>query len=469
MRRNEIKSIDYRKMPAHGGKFFYVGLISILASNNAMAELPQGGFIQTCERLNGITGTAPATLSTAQSNFKAICSGPAGGVAGITDANDNTAVSALRHEEAAAGGTTTSQSSQKQVSNLRERMDEVREEDTTASSDLLENSRRSFFINGGFRNGEAKKTNDETGFGNGVTAGTPTDPERATIVQGERAFDIDGQEVTVGMDYRLEDEQTIVGASLGFDRREAKFTDQSALDDSGNIIEGGVESKGTYISGYVTRALSDTAYLDGVISVGNSDLTITRPVPKINATGDGPAATYDTATGKPGSTQFSASLGGGKDILYDDVTITPYARVDYTRTSIDAYEESLPTTSEGMALRVAKQEADSLLGTVGVKASKPMRTEAGTVFVPQASIEIGHEFSNDPRNIEATLVAADGLTGIDPSVVRTSDPDRNHAKLGFGVSAVFSKGRSGFVQFETIQGNDQYSDASVRVGYRVEF
>lgn len=455
-------------------KWIYSSVLSalaVLACGTARAELPQGGFIQTCERLNGITGVAPTTPTTAQTNFKAICSGPAGGVAGVGDAADNTAVSALRHEEAAAEGTTTQQSSQKQVSNLQERMEEVREDDGTndSSSALLESSRRSFFINGGFRNGEGEKTNDDAGFGNGVTPGTLADPERATVVQGERAFDTDGQEITVGMDYRLEDEKTIVGAALGYDQREVEFTDQSATDDIGNNLHGGVESDGVHISGYMTRALSDTAYLDGVVSVGNSDLTITRPVPKINATGDGPAAAYDKATGKPGSTQFSASLGGGYDINSGDMTITPYARMDYTKTSIDAYEETLATTSEGMALRVAKQEADSLLGSAGVKASKPIRSESGTVFVPQASVELGHEFSNDPRNIEATLVAADGLTGIAPSVVRTSDPDRNHVKLGAGVSAVFSKGRSGFVHLESIQGNDQYSDTAVKFGYRMEF
>lgn len=462
--------ITLKVKPPVSSKWVYGGLLSAVAafsSNSAIAELPQGGFIQTCERLGP---AAPATLSDAQSNFKAICSGPSGGVAGVPDADDNVAVSALRHEETAAGGTTTRQSSQKQVSNLRERMEDVREEEkSTDSNALLENSRRSFFINGGFRNGEGKKTNDETGFGNGVTPGTPTDPERATVVQGERAFDVDGQELTLGMDYRLEDEKTIVGAAVGIDQREAKFTDQSAEDGSGNKVNGGVESEGMHVSGYVTRALSDTAYLDGVISLGNSDLTITRPVPRINATGDGPAGTYDKATGKPGSTQFSASLGGGYDINHNDMTITPYTRMDYTRTSIDAYEETLAKTSEGMALRVAKQKVDSLLGTLGIKASKPMRTTSGTVFVPQASIEVGHEFSNDPRNIEATLVAADGLTDIDPSVVRTSDPDRDHVKLGIGTSAVFSKGRSGFVHVESIQGNDQYSDTAVKFGYRMEF
>ncbi|MGB5598316.1 MAG: autotransporter outer membrane beta-barrel domain-containing protein, partial [Thiothrix litoralis] len=134
-----------------------------------------------------------------------------------------------------------------------------------------------------------------------------------------------------------------------------------------------------------------------------------------------------------------------------------------------AYTETATAGSEGMELAVKEQEVESLLGSVGVRVSAPVRKSSG-VFVPQASVELVREFANDPRTIEASILAAEGLSGITATpAVTTSEPDRNYAKLGVGVSALFSKGRSGFVHVDSLQGSDDISDTAVRVGYRMEF
>ena len=444
--------------------------LSLLFSSAAMAEFPQGAFIETCEALYGYGSSgsaAPDRPTVAQTNLKTLCNSD-NGIIRLSDAEDNTAVAALRHEEVALQGTLALRSAASQTDNVRERMAEIRK--VPVQQNWHRTSRNTFFINGSANNSQGDATNDAAGFGSGITGDVRfTDPLRAAIVQGQRAFEADGQHLTLGMDRRLDDKQSLVGAAVGIGKQDGKFTDQTALDDNGNTLNGGVKAQGVYASAYATRMLSDAAYLDAVVTLGSSDLTVTRPVPKANAAGNGRADTYATAVGKPNSTVAALSVGAGYDTQHRGVIVTPYSRVDYTRLSIDAYEETVPENALGTKLRVAGQDVDSLLGSVGVKISKPIWMKKGILVTPDASMEIGHEFANDARDITATLPAADGLTGVGSAVVRTSDPERNQVKLGVGVSARFAKDRFGSLQVNALRGNDQNTDTAIQAGYRMGF
>ncbi len=442
-----------------------------LSSGMAMAELPQGSFAQTCLALGDVSTPTPA-----QTNLGIICGADGRGIASLSDRDDNTAVAAMRHEEAAIQGTIVTQSAHRHLTHIQGHLQATRNSKRPPNprSRRPKAERSNFFIHGGSINGKGAGSNDETGFGEGVALSAEDAATHTALVQGQRAFDVDGHDLTLGMDRRLDDEKTTLGVAFGYDKRDATLTGQLAEDDDGKVVSGGVKGEGVHLSGYMSRELSDAAYLDTAISVGNNDLTVTRPVPQVTPTGDGPADTYTQAVGRPASTHVSASIGSGYKIVSRNVAVTPYTRVDYTKATIDAYEESVRGVSEGMKLRVNEQDIESLMGSVGVKASKPVWGKKGTLYTPHASLEISHEFANDARDIMASLPAADGLrqtdgTAIAPSAVRTNDPDRTHATLGAGVSASWSKGQVGFVNVEVLRGNEQYTDTAVKVGYQMDF
>jgi outer membrane autotransporter protein len=104
---------------------------------------------------------------------------------------------------------------------------------------------------------------------------------------------------------------------------------------------------------------------------------------------------------------------------------------------------------------------------MGIRTSYPISASAG-VFIPQASLELNHQFKNNARFIEASLPVAGGVNAENPNT-QTSNADRNYLKLGLGVSAVFPKGHSGFVQLESLQGSSDFSDTAIKAGYRLEF
>jgi outer membrane autotransporter protein len=68
------------------------------------------------------------------------------------------------------------------------------------------------------------------------------------------------------------------------------------------------------------------------------------------------------------------------------------------------------------------------------------------------------------------LPAAGGINSVTANPnTQTSEIDRNYLKLGLGVSAVFPKGRSGYLLVESLQGNDDLSDTAIKAGFRLEF
>lgn len=421
--------------------------VSLILPNVVLAGLPDP-YKTVCQTIGGSNDRTQA-----QQNFFDICSPIAG------EPNpDPTVIASLKHEEIAAQGTSTLQASREQLSNVLSRMGELHQGVTGSVASIaggaagdddvsvLDANRWGFFVNGDIRTGDRKQTVSTDVLGE-VNAGAGN-----VISSGERSFDFDRNEVTVGADYRLPGEKMVLGAAAGYNKQNGKFTSES----------GKIDVKGTHLSVYGTYLPSDNSYIDGVVSIGKNEINMSRPVPKL---GGG----FSNALANPDSNQLSASIGGGRDFRTGKVTITPYTRLDYAKTSIDAYEESVDDpASIGMTLRVKKQEVESMASTVGVRVSSPKRTSKG-VFVPQFSVDWGHEFQNDARTIDATIIASDGL-GVDGNpVARTSTPDRDYFRLGAGVSAVFSKGKSGFAYVESLQGSSDIKDTSVKFGYRMEF
>lgn len=413
-------------------------------------------YLQVCL---GFGETPPVTDE--QINFQNICNN----LAVRPDDADNTAVAALRHEEVAAQGTNAIESSKRHVSNVNARMNMVRQAVSGGGSgddegnELLESSRWGFFANGNVNKGDRTQTV-------GVPGGGALGDASTEVVQGERAFDFNGQDLSLGFDYRFPGEKMIMGGALGYNRQTSDFTTE----------DGNTDLKGYHVSAYGTYLPSDKTYIDGVVSIGRSAIDASRPVPVYDSVSNTVLDDDGRAFADTDAQQVSVSLGGGYEFSTGALNITPYTRFDYSKTDIDGYTEtakdnggSSSRDSSGMVISVGDQSIDSLIGTLGIKTSYPISASNG-VFVPHASVEFKRQFRNDDRFIEATLPAASGVSGVTATPnTQTSEIDRNYVRLGAGVTAVFPKGRSGFLQVESLQGSDDLSDTAIKAGFRMEF
>ena len=373
-------------------------------------------------------------------------------------------------EEVAAQGSALIVGAERQVGNVRARLDKLRSSNggrgvdvsgvalnikgTTipgnalslggASGDedneLLENSRWGLFANGEYSFGKRKTADNDQIVGN-----------------GDRKFDFNSKGLTLGADYRFLGEKLFAGAALGYKDFDSDFTTQS----------GDTSNQGYNLSFYSTYLVSDKSYIDALVNFGRSQIDSRRPVNNDGSGGIGNEVTF--AVGQPDARELGLSIGGGYEFNQGEWGITPYGRIDYVRGTIDAYNESASHPSATASLfTINKQTVDSLTSTVGVRAARTISTSSG-VFVPQASIEWKHEFK-DRSTISGTsnYLTDLGLPGSF-SEENADSPDRNYYNVGVGVSAVFPKGRSGYLNFESRFGDDQIKDNAVKAGFRWEF
>jgi outer membrane autotransporter protein len=105
----------------------------------------------------------------------------------------------------------------------------------------------------------------------------------------------------------------------------------------------------------------------------------------------------------------------------------------------------------------------SVQSSLGVQASVGFETTYGIV-VPQAAVAWVHEYANSDRNIDARLVEAPAAPSF---TFQREPPARDWASIGLGVSAVLLNGLQPFVQFATIQGNENFVSYGGMAGVRL--
>jgi uncharacterized protein with beta-barrel porin domain len=212
------------------------------------------------------------------------------------------------------------------------------------------------------------------------------------------------------------------GVAIGFDG----MTDNgSTLGLSASYSTTDVDGKGTgksknsidsyTVSVYADKA-TDNGYIEGSLTYGINDNTASRLV---NTAGLDRtySANYD-------SSQISLKVGGGvPNEVTDSTFVTPFASATATSISTDAYTETSATADDALRLKVAQDDINSLVGTVGVKAH--MVTDKGT---PMISLALNNEFGDNQINSNNTY------QGGGTKFKTTTDVEELSATLGLGYS-----------------------------------
>lgn len=285
----------------------------------------------------------------------------------------------------------------------------------------------------------------------------------------EDAFDFDGQELTMGLDYRISD-ALVAGGMFGYSSKEVDF------DSTQSVVDGGIKSDG-YSALFYGLWEGDRAFLSGAIGYQMVSHDSRRRItyPSQNPLSP-PANSLATSTTDSGA--LLASLGTGYAFRSGGFSVEPGLDLAYTSASVDAFTErsiDLSTNSpdDPFDLRIGSQSIDSLDAALGLKFDYVFTPGFG-VLVPYLAARYHRELLNDTRRISARYAGAFELLLQDVANdsnfnVPTDEPDDDYYTVSAGASVVLQGGLMGFLQYMQVLGLDNYSDTVITGGIRYEF
>ncbi|XQA78327.1 putative Ig domain-containing protein [Xanthomonas sacchari] len=248
--------------------------------------------------------------------------------------------------------------------------------------------------------------------------------------QSQRAgvdFQTDG--LSLGADYRVSSSFAL-GAGVGFGR------------DDSDVGRDGSRSKSTAytLALYASYHPGQTLFFDTLVGYQLLSYDLRRYVTDNGALAEG---------GRSGH-QWIASLSAGADLQRGDWQITPYARVDAARATLDAYSEAAMAP---YALRYEDMDVATTTGNLGLRLEWRRQMTWGRL-TPQFRLEYQHDFQGRG---DATLGYADIVGG---TLYRTGQSvyDRNRLMLGVGVVFSTDQGLSTRVEYRGVTDGDSGSD-----------
>ena len=159
---------------------------------------------------------------------------------------------------------------------------------------------------------------------------------------------------------------------------------------------------------------TDSGYVEGSLTYGINDNTGSRRIDS--------AGVVRTYKSNYDSQQISAKIAVGAPTEVTGGTfLTPYGSLTGTIISTDVYTETSNTSSDNLRLKVAQNDINSLVGSLGVKAH--IVTNLGT---PMISFAVNNEFGD--TNIDANNTYQGGGTAFKTS----TDTEEMSATVGVG-------------------------------------
>ncbi|MEA9825471.1 putative Ig domain-containing protein [Xanthomonas campestris pv. raphani] len=240
-------------------------------------------------------------------------------------------------------------------------------------------------------------------------------------------FQTDG--LSVGADYRLAP-SLAVGAGLGWGR------DDSDVGRNGSHSKATAYTMALYASFHPGKAF----FFDTLVGYQLLSYDLRRFV-----TDDA-----SMAEGSRDGKQWIASLSSGADLQRGNLQITPYARVDVARATLDGYVED---GIAPFALRYDDMDVATATGNLGLRLEW-RRDVAWGRLTPQVRVEYQRDFQGRG---DATLGYADIIGG---PVYRTGQNafDRNRLMVGIGAALLTEQGLSTRLEYRGITDGDSGND-----------
>jgi hypothetical protein len=255
-------------------------------------------------------------------------------------------------------------------------------------------------------------------FGTGVAAGgmsaqsgfiqvfgSTAEQESTKVGSGTQSgFDTETQGLAIGFDGVTDDGMT-VGVSVATANTDV---DGLGTGKAKNSID-------TYSASIYMDRATDTGYVEGSLTYGINENSTSRVV---NASG----IDTRTLTGSYDSQSVSLSVSAGVPNEVGAGYLTPFGSFTASFMDVDAYTEKSTVANDALRLKVAQDDINSMIGTVGVK----FHGEMSNGGIPMISLAINNEFGDNTLNTNNTYQG--GGTGF----VTTTAVEELSATLGLG-------------------------------------
>jgi uncharacterized protein with beta-barrel porin domain len=262
------------------------------------------------------------------------------------------------------------------------------------------------------RSGDAFVTGMSAGNGMSVNSGfiqafgTEAEQKNTTVGSGTQfGYDASSSGIALGFD-GITDNGSVVGLSLSMSNTDV---DGKGTGKSKNDID-------SYTVSVYADKTTDAGYIEGSLTLGLNENNSSRIV--------NTAGLDRTYKGDYDSEQVSLKIGGGMPNAVGTGFVTPFGSVTATKISTDAYTETSTTANDSLRLRVAQDDVDSVVGTVGLK----YHTILDNGGSPMISLAVNNEFGDTTINSSNTYQG--GGTAFNTS----TDVEELSATLGLGYS-----------------------------------
>lgn len=256
----------------------------------------------------------------------------------------------------------------------------------------------------------------------------------AQYVNGERTaseersgFDYDFTVLTLGADYRMEDNM-VLGLAFTY-----------GTGDVAQSLGGGYDQKSWQIAGYASM-IRERYFFDVYAAYGKTDYeNILRP------TFVGPI----TAAAETEGNHITLGTNIGLRMSGEYGRVEPFVGLRYMKVDVDGYDEAQAVIFN---LAVGKQEVRSFVGAAGVNFAREFHTESFT-FTPKITVAYEHEFDGE-RTLTGSII---GNTANAVSIHNEALAD-DIALVGVGVEAHMG-GFNLSVEYQTefgIDGGEHY-------------
>lgn len=167
-----------------------------------------------------------------------------------------------------------------------------------------------------------------------------------------------------------------------------------------------------------------------------------------------------TAKASTSGNQFQLGAETGYDAPIGNAVVGPAVSLQYVTQTTGAFTES---NAGALSLRVGSQTADSVQSGLGARAS--YRARVGNVAVkPQLSVTWQHEFSDNPRGLNASLAAGGSTMNF-----RTDRIGQDFALISVDLPAKVTKDLVANLGYTAEVGRDKSSNMGVNLGLKLKW
>ncbi|KQU78747.1 hypothetical protein ASD12_16220 [Mesorhizobium sp. Root102] len=257
---------------------------------------------------------------------------------------------------------------------------------------------------------------------------------------GEDGYKFETTGLSAGIDYRLS-RAFAIGLGMGYGR------DVSDIGDNGSRSKGEAYTAGLYASYHPGQDY----FIDGLVGYQWLSFDSQRYL----TSGGG------FATGERDGGQWFASVSAGKKFEIEQWQISPYARLDVARATLDEFTENGDPSS---ALHYGEQDISTTTGNLGMTLNYKVPVSFGVVS-PQLRLEYQHDFQGDSA---ITMNYADMFGG--PFYHTTIDGmGKDRFMLGLGVNVQTVQDFAVRLEYRGLFGSDGNTDNGFLVNLGKKF